>query len=138
MGDWIGLGFIVFILACALFGLAHLGKPPKPLTPEEFERRVKTSQGWMSAGVAGGMHALQKLMNPKAAEAVEVLKDLRAGYYDDKQELGEGDEPGTDAEANAQEGAEQASVEQASAEGVSVGNPRPVKTQTDNTEEDDA
>ncbi len=95
MGDWIGLGIILLVLGGGLWGLSYLGTPPKPLTPEEFERRVKQSQGWMTAGVAGGMHALQKLINPKAAEAVEVQKDLRQGYYDDQQETGDGDEPGS-------------------------------------------
>jgi hypothetical protein len=47
----------------------------------------------MSAGAFAGMQALQKLMNPKAAEAVEVQRDLKAGYYDDQQEVGEGDDP---------------------------------------------
>ena len=92
MSDWFGLGVIILILTAGLFALAHLGRPPQQLTQDEFERRVKASQGWMSAGVAGGMYALQKLMNPKAAEAVEIQKDLRAGYYDDQRETGEGDE----------------------------------------------
>jgi hypothetical protein len=39
------------------------------------------------------MYALQKLMNPKAAEAVEVQKDLKAGFYDAEHgESGEGGE----------------------------------------------
>ncbi|MGH9901169.1 MAG: hypothetical protein ACRD68_04935 [Pyrinomonadaceae bacterium] len=94
MGDWIGLGIIVLVLAGGLAGLARLGTPREPLTPDEFERRVREGPGSMSAGVAGAMYALQKLMNPKAAEAVEVQKYLRAGYYDDVEASGEGDEPG--------------------------------------------
>ena len=93
MGDWIGLGIIVLLALGAFFGLARLGAPPEPMTPEEFERRVQESRGWMSAGPAAGMHALQKLMNPKAAEAVEAIKDLEAGYYDEHEQAGEGDEP---------------------------------------------
>src|SRR5256885_4660279 len=49
--------------------------------------------GTMSAGAFAGMNALQKLVNPKAAEAIEVQKDLKAGYYNDEEEEGEGDEP---------------------------------------------
>ena len=94
MGDWIGLGIIVAVLLGGFFGLARLGAPPKEMTKEEFERRAAEGRGTMSAGVMAGMHALQKLMNPKAAEAVEVQKDLQAGYYDDQQEKGEGDAPG--------------------------------------------
>ena len=92
MGDWIGLGVILLLTLGGFLGLARLGRAPEPLTPEEFERRVQESRGWMSAGAAAGMHALQKLMNPKAAEAVEVLKDMRAGFYDDKEQPGDGDE----------------------------------------------
>lgn len=91
MGDWIGLGVIVSVLAVSLLGLSHLGKPRAPLSEEEFERRAAESRGTMSAGVAGMMYALQKLMNPKAAEAVETQKDLRAGYYDETEQAGEGD-----------------------------------------------
>jgi len=99
MTDWIGLAIIVLILVGGLCGMARLGTPPKPLTPAEFEERVRQSQGTMSAGVAGMMYALQKLMHPKAAEAVEVMKDLRAGYYDDSEEPDGDDQPGP-ADAN--------------------------------------
>ena len=90
MGDWIGLIVIVGVVVAAFCGLAHLSKPPKRLTVDEFEKRVKESQGGtMTAGAAAALHALQKLMNPKAAEAVEVQKDLRAGFYDDEEEAGD-------------------------------------------------
>jgi hypothetical protein len=95
MGDWIGLGVIVLVVLGAFFGLARLGAPPEPLTKEEFERRAAEGRGLMSAGMMAGMHALQKLLNPKAAEAVEVERDLKAGYYDDQQEKGDGDDPET-------------------------------------------
>jgi hypothetical protein len=92
MNDWLGLLLIVLILLGGFFGLAHLGAPPREMTQDEFERRAAEGRGVMSAGVMAGMHALQKLLNPKAAEAVEVQKDLRAGYYDDKQQQGDGDD----------------------------------------------
>ena len=90
MGDLLGLLLIMLILVGGFFGLARLGSPPRQMTQDEFERRVQEGRGMMSAGVMAGMHALQKLMNPKAAEAVEVQKDLRAGYYDDQQKQGDG------------------------------------------------
>ncbi len=93
MGDWIGLGAIVLILVGAFFGLVRLGTPPEKLTHQEFEKRVAEARGSMSAGAMAGMYALQKLMNPKAAESVEVLKDLEAGYYDEHEQAGEGDAP---------------------------------------------
>jgi hypothetical protein len=93
MSDWIGLGVIVLVLAGCLWGLSHLGKTREPMSEEEFERRAAESRGTMSAGVVGLMYALQKLMNPKAAEAVEVQKDLKAGLYDSGY-YGEGGEGG--------------------------------------------
>ena len=84
MSDWLGLGLIVLVVLGALCGMAALGKPYE-VTPDEFERRVEENRGMMRSGMAAGLHALQKLMNPRAAEAVEVQKDLKAGFYDDKE-----------------------------------------------------
>jgi hypothetical protein len=89
MGDWLGLIFIVGLLVGALVGLSYLGRPPKRLTEDEFERRVKEAQ---SAGLPAALHAVQKLMDPQAAKAVEVQKDLRAGFYDDKEEADDDDD----------------------------------------------
>lgn len=94
MGDWIGLGVFLLILVGAFLGLAHLGRRPEPMSAEEFERRAQEGSGSMTAGAAAGLHALQKLMNPKAAEAVEVQKDLKAGFYDEHEQAGDGDGPG--------------------------------------------
>jgi len=92
MSDWIGLGLLVLIVVGALLGMATLGKP-YDVTPDEFEKRVEEGRGGTRAGTAAGLHGLQKLMNPRAAEAVEVQRDLKAGYYDDQEEVGEGDAP---------------------------------------------
>jgi hypothetical protein len=93
MSDWIGLGLFVLVLAGALLGLSQLGKPRKPLSREEYEQRVADGRGWMSTGAFAGMIALQKFVNPKAVEAIEVQKDLKAGFYNDEEKNGEGDEP---------------------------------------------
>ncbi|HEX8337977.1 MAG TPA: hypothetical protein VF621_14670 [Pyrinomonadaceae bacterium] len=71
---WIGLGISAPVVVGALVGLSYLG----------------TTRG---AAVAG-LSALDRFVNPKAAGAVEVQQDLRAGHYDDREEGGEGDEPG--------------------------------------------
>ena len=97
MSDWIGLGVFAFIVLVAFLGLARLGAPPPRISGEEFERRVEEAKG--TTGAAAALYSLQKLMNPKAAEAVEVLQDLKAGYYDETEQAGEGDEP-EDPEAN--------------------------------------
>ena len=94
MGDWIGLGFIVLLVIGALFGLSYLGRPRKPLSNEEYEQRVRDARGTMRAGAFAGLNALEKLINPKAAKAIEAQQDLKAGYYNDEEKKGEGDEPG--------------------------------------------
>jgi hypothetical protein len=92
MSDWIGLGVFVLVVVAAFLGLVRLGTPREKITHEEFERRVEEAKG--TAGAAAALYSLQKLMNPKAAEAVEVLQDLKAGYYDEHEQAGEGDKPG--------------------------------------------
>ena len=93
MGDWIGLAVIVLVVLGALWGMSRLGRTPEPMSSEEFERRVLESRGTMSSSVSGLMYALQKLINPKAAEAVEVLKDMKAGHYDEGEKAGDGSGP---------------------------------------------
>ena len=94
MGDWIGLAFIVLLVVGALVGLSYLGRKPKALTAEEYERRVAEAKGTTRAAALAGMSALDTFINPKAAKAVEVQQDLKAGYYNDEEKKGEGDEPG--------------------------------------------
>ena len=90
MGDWVGLIFLVLVVVGAVVGLSFLGRKPKPLTEEEYEQRVREGTGTMSAGVMG----LQKILDPATGRAVAAIQDLKAGYYDDQEEEGEGDEPG--------------------------------------------
>src|SRR5215212_9558538 len=94
MNDWIGLGIIVLVAVVALAGLSYLGRKPKPLTAEEYEKRVAEARGITRGAAVVGMTALDKFVNPNAVKAVEVQQDLKAGYYDDREEEGEGDEPG--------------------------------------------
>ena len=97
MGDWIGLGIIVLVILGALVGLSYLGRKPRPLTAEEYEGRVAEAKGAARGVAVAGLGALDKFVNPKAAQAVEVQQDLRAGYYDDREEEGDGDGPGAGA-----------------------------------------
>ncbi len=94
MGDWIGLGIILLVVVGALAGLSYLSREPKRLTADEYERRVAEARGATRAAALAGMNALNKMVNPKAVEAVERQKDLQAGYYDDEETKGEGDGPG--------------------------------------------
>jgi hypothetical protein len=97
MGDWIGLGIIVLVILGALVGLSYLGRKPRPLTAEEYEGRVAEAKGAARGVAVAGLGALDKFVNPKAAQAVEVQQDLRAGYYDDREEEGDGAGPGAGA-----------------------------------------
>jgi hypothetical protein len=94
MTDWIGLGIIVLVVFGALIGLSYLGKTRKPLTAEEYEERVAAAKGTTRGAAIAGLSALDTFVNPKAAKAIAVQQDLKAGYYDDQEEEGEGDEPG--------------------------------------------
>ena len=92
MSDWIGLGIILLVVVGALVGMSYLGRKPKQLTTEEYEQRVADARGTTRAAALAGMNALNKMINPKAVEAVEKQKDLQAGYYNDAEKKGEGDD----------------------------------------------
>lgn len=87
MNDWIGLVFILLVILGGLFAAARLGAPPQEISQEEFERRAREG-----GHTRAGMFALQQLLHPKAAKAVEVQQDLKYGYYNKKKIPGEGDE----------------------------------------------
>jgi hypothetical protein len=87
MSDWIGLAIILLFIVGGIVASAKLGAPRKQISEEEFQRRVREGQRSQAA-----VFALQKLMQPKAAEAVAVQQDLRYGYYNKKKIPGEGDD----------------------------------------------
>ena len=91
MSDWIGLGIIVFLVLCGLFGLSQLGKP-YDITTKEFERRAQEGPGLLSAGLV----SLQKALDPSKEKAVEVVEDLKQGRYNKKEESGDPPEAGDD------------------------------------------
>jgi hypothetical protein len=106
MSDWIGLGIFVLVAVGAVVGLSYLGKSRKPLTEDEYEQRVAEAKGTTRAAALAGMNALNKMINPKAVEAVEKQKDLQAGYYNDEQTKGEPDEPGVGKGPTEEEGSD--------------------------------
>ena len=89
MSDWIGLGIILFLVLCGLFGLSQLSKP-YDVTKEEFERRAQEGPGLLSAGLV----TLQKALDPSKEKAVEVVEDLKQGRYNKKQNSGDPPEAG--------------------------------------------
>lgn len=64
------------------------------MTTDDYERRVAEAKGTTRGAAVAGLYAMQKLLNPKAVEAIEVQRDLRAGFYDDAETKsgGEGDD----------------------------------------------
>ncbi|HSL55098.1 MAG TPA: hypothetical protein VK868_11915 [Pyrinomonadaceae bacterium] len=89
MSDWMGLGIIVFLVLCGLFGLSQLSKP-YDVTTEEFERRAQEGPGLLGAGLVG----IQRALDPSKEKAVQVLEDLKQGRYDGEQESGDPPEAG--------------------------------------------
>ncbi|HEX8160570.1 MAG TPA: hypothetical protein VF538_01625 [Pyrinomonadaceae bacterium] len=94
MSDWIGLGVFLLVVVLALVASAQLGKPRKKISVEEFEERARSG-----AFTRAGLFALQEVLNPQAAKSVEVLQDLKSGYYNKKKLPGEGDDDGEEAGA---------------------------------------
>ena len=90
MSNWIGLGVILFLVACGLFALSRLGKP-YDITVEEYERRAQEGPGLLGAGLI----SLQKALDPAAEKAAEVQEDFQQGRYDGEQESGDPPEPGS-------------------------------------------
>ncbi len=90
MSDWIGLGIIVSIVLCGLYGLARLSRP-YDVTTEEFDKRAHEAPSLMSAGLSG----IQKLLDPATAKAAETQEDFKQGRYDKKEESGDKPEAGT-------------------------------------------
>ena len=78
------------VVVGALVGMSYLGRKPKPMTVDEYEKKVAEARGTTRAAALAGMNALNKMVNPKAVEAVEKQKDLQAGYYNDEEKKGEG------------------------------------------------
>ena len=89
MGDWIGLGIIVFLVVAAVVALWWIARPYE-ITTEEFDKRAAEAPSLLSAGFVG----LQKILDPATAKSVAAQEDFKAGRYDAKQAKGDGDEAG--------------------------------------------
>ncbi|OLE55213.1 MAG: hypothetical protein AUG51_04495 [Acidobacteria bacterium 13_1_20CM_3_53_8] len=85
MNDWIGLGIIVLIIFLIIYLVT---RPQKPITQEEYEKRVSEGPGLLGASVMG----VQKFLDPAAGKSMEVIQDLKAGHYDGQQESGDDDD----------------------------------------------
>jgi hypothetical protein len=83
LADWLGILFIVVLVALAYFGIRRLANPP-PRTEEDFERNA--AEGTTALGAS--MNALQELMNPEAAKAKEVQMQMKEGNYGKKRRSG--------------------------------------------------
>ena len=85
MGDWIGLAFILLLVAGALFGLNRLGRQ-RVSTEEEFEKRAAESASFLTSGV----EAVNGLLNPSAAKAKETIAEVKQGTFSKKKREGKG------------------------------------------------
>ena len=83
MNDWVGLGFLILLIAGIFIGLKLLSKPATR-TAEEFERNAAEN----TTALGAGMNALQELMNPEAAKAKEVITQMKEGRYQKKKREG--------------------------------------------------
>jgi hypothetical protein len=83
VSDWIGLGFIVFLVVAAIVGLKILSKP-RTSTSDEFERRAAEEKTMLGAS----MSALQELMDPREAKARETIEQMKDGRYLNKRKEG--------------------------------------------------
>lgn len=87
MGDWIGIAFLILLLAGAYFGVRALANP-KPRTAEDFERSAAENTTMLGAS----MNALNELMSPEAAKAKEVQMQIKDGRYTKKRREGKAGE----------------------------------------------
>jgi hypothetical protein len=95
MGDVAGIVFIGSLGLAAILFLLYLSKP-YDVSPEEFEKRAHEAPSLISAGMSG----LQKFLDPAAGKAMEVIEDLKQGYYNGEQESGDKPEAGSDTATN--------------------------------------
>jgi hypothetical protein len=87
--DIIGLSVILLILLSGLYGLHRISRPI-PYTKEEYEKRLSKGSGIARGAMNAMMYPFEELLHPKIVEAIHVMKDMKAGYYDVQQENGDG------------------------------------------------
>jgi len=90
LNDITGLAVIAFILFAGLYALYRISKPVS-YTKEEYEERMKKGSGIARGAMNALMYPFEELIHPKAVEAVQVKRDMKAGYYNVLQEDGDGD-----------------------------------------------
>src|SRR5215210_7602862 len=87
--DIIGLSIILLVVLGGCYGLHRITKPVA-YTKEEYEKRLKKSSGIAGSAMNAMLYPFQEWWNPKAVEAIHVIKDMRQGYYDAQQDSGDG------------------------------------------------
>ena len=87
--DIIGLSIILLVVLGGCYGLHRITKPVA-YTKEEYEKRLKKGSGIASGAMNAMLYPFQEWWNPKAVEAIHVIKDMQQGYYDAQQDSGDG------------------------------------------------
>lgn len=82
MQDWIGLVFLILLVAGAILGLKLLSKPRRR-TEQEFERNA--AEG---SSLGAFANALQEALDPAAAKAKEVQMQMKDGTFRKKKREG--------------------------------------------------
>lgn len=83
MSDWIGLLFILVLIAGALIGIRILANP-RARTSDEFERSASENPTMVGAL----MNALHDVTDPGAARAKEVRMQMKDGRFQKKRREG--------------------------------------------------
>jgi hypothetical protein len=95
MSDWIGLGFLIFLVIGAVLGLRTLAKP-RHRTAEEFERSAAEN----TTVVGAMLNALHDVTDPGAMRAKEVRMQMKDGTYRKKRREGKAGDGVDDIEGN--------------------------------------
>ena len=95
MSDWIGLLFILFLIAGALIGLRLLANP-RPRTSDEFEQSASENPTM----VGSLMNALHDVTDPGAALAKEVRMQMKDGRFQKKKREGKANDGSTEEMTN--------------------------------------
>jgi hypothetical protein len=95
MSDWIGLLFILVLIAGGLIGLRTLANP-RPRTSDEFERSASENPTMVGAL----MNPLHDVTDPGAARAKEVRMQMKDGRFQKKKREGKANEEATEEMTN--------------------------------------
>jgi hypothetical protein len=87
-GDIVGFSIILLVLLSGLYGLYRISRPI-PYTKEEYEKRLNKGSGIARGAMNAMLYPFEELLHPKIVESIHVMKDMKAGYYNEQQANGD-------------------------------------------------